>query len=81
MSEEEWVKEIVGMRRMAGQFANIDPCEISGAILYKKSIRCAPRYESPLPTRRRGHHVQHADEQQLQIRRLLAHQAVWLCER
>jgi len=30
MSEEQWVKEIVGQRKITGQFAAIDPCEISG---------------------------------------------------
>lgn len=30
LSEEEWSREIVGERRIAGQLANINPCEISG---------------------------------------------------
>ena len=30
MSEEEWAAEMVGQRRITAQFANIDPCEVSG---------------------------------------------------
>ena len=30
MSAEEWAKEMVGVRKMIGQFANIDPCEVKG---------------------------------------------------
>ena len=30
MSPEEWAKEMVGVRKMIGQFANIDPCEVKG---------------------------------------------------
>merc|ERR1719334_1479133 len=30
MSEEEWKKEIVGQRKITGQFSAIDPCEIKG---------------------------------------------------
>ena len=30
MSPDEWAKEMVGIRKMIGQFANIDPCEVKG---------------------------------------------------
>ena len=30
MSPEEWAKEMVGIRKMIGQFANIPPCEVKG---------------------------------------------------
>jgi len=30
MTESQWVDEIVGMRKIAGQFAAIDPCELEG---------------------------------------------------
>ena len=30
MSPEEWAEEMVGIRKMIGQFANIDPCEVRG---------------------------------------------------
>jgi hypothetical protein len=30
MDEDEWSREIVGERRIAGQLANINPCEIAG---------------------------------------------------
>merc|ERR1719228_44280 len=30
MTEQDWINEIVGMRRIAGQFAAIDPCELDG---------------------------------------------------
>merc|ERR1719219_1150032 len=30
MSPEEWKTEMVGVRKMIGQFANLDPCEVKG---------------------------------------------------
>ena len=30
MSPEEWKEEMVGIRKMIGQFANVDPCEVKG---------------------------------------------------
>jgi len=30
MSPEEWAMEMVGVRKMIGQFANLDPCEVKG---------------------------------------------------
>ena len=36
MSPEEWAKEMVGIRKMIGQFANIPPCEVKGR--YEKQI-------------------------------------------
>ena len=30
MSPDEWATEMVGVRKMIGQFANLDPCEVKG---------------------------------------------------
>ena len=30
MDEEAWKKEVVGQRRITGQFAALEPCEIKG---------------------------------------------------
>jgi len=65
MSKEEWVDEMVGMRRMAGQFAAIDPCEIKGTrapflqgggdVMYSMLEENSFRYDCTWPTRRFGY--------------------------
>ena len=45
MSEEDFAAEAIGQRRITGQFAALDPCEIKGALsdcsLYQRPSRMA----------------------------------------
>ena len=49
MSEEEIAAEAIGQRRITGQFAALDPCEIKGALSDCSQYQRPPRVALAIP--------------------------------
>ena len=48
MTEEQFKAEAVGQRRITGQFAALDPCEIKGTLILVSYILKAKKFAEPL---------------------------------
>ena len=65
MSEEEFAAEAIGQRRITGQFAALDPCEIKGALSDCSQYQRPSRMALAIPPGQWRQHVHCAGAQQL----------------